>query len=430
MSKLYLECASGISGDMSVAALLDLGASESVLRLALGSLPLTGYQIEIGKVMKSGLECMDFKVVLDVDNHDHDMEYLHGHTHHDHDHDGHHHAHTHEEHHHEHHHEHHSEEAHVHRGLKEIFAILEGGSLEPAAKELAKRIFSILADAEAKAHGTTPEEVHFHEVGAVDSIIDIAAFAICYTNLGITETIVPKLCEGSGTVRAQHGILPVPVPAVLHIAQSHGLTLSITSVQGELITPTGAAIVAAIKTGDRLPDTMKILRSGYGAGKRNYERPSMLRAMLIEHTSSETEIWQLMTNIDDCSGEVLGYTMERLFEEGARDVHYIPVFMKKNRPAYELVVLCMEKDISTMEQIIFANTSTIGIRRMKMERTVLERHMITVETPLGEAMVKVCEHGDTTLFYPEYESVKKLAKSSGESYQKVYNLVMKGCYHE
>ncbi|MFR6332430.1 MAG: nickel pincer cofactor biosynthesis protein LarC [Eisenbergiella sp.] len=486
---LYLECLSGISGDMTVAALLDLGADRQVLEKALDSLPVDGFSIEIKRVVKSGLDVCDFNVVLDKahENHDHDMEYLHGkeapentglehshahghgaeghihshdhekegHTHdhvhgeegHTHDHvhgeEGHTHSHDHgveghshdhvvEEHVHfhdhdtaEHTHSHghaaaeishiHGEEEHhhphEHRGLKEILHIISHAQITDRAKEIANRIFQILAEAESAAHGVPAEEVHFHEVGAVDSIVDIVAAAVCLDNLDIDQVIVPKLCEGSGFVRCQHGTIPVPVPAVANIAGRHGLKLQITDVQGELVTPTGAAIVAAVKTADTLPETFTILRTGMGAGKRSYERPSLLRAMLIRSEARERDtICKLETNIDDCTGEMMGYVMELLFEAGARDVHYMPVFMKKNRPAYQLNVICREEDAHKLEDIIFRETTTIGIRRCHMDRTVLKREMLQVSTELGQAAVKVCYLEDQVRYYPEYSSVTELCR--------------------
>ena len=273
---LYLECFSGISGDMTVAALLDLGADEEKLLAALRGLPLEGYRIEISSVKKSGILAKDFNVILDRENHDHDMEYLYGHTHevpeeehgHHHGHDG---EHTHHEHRHD----------HEHRGMKEIRDIIEAGDLTPGAKERTLRIFSVIAEAEAAVHGTTVEEVHFHEVGAVDSIIDVAAIGVCLDDLGITDVITPVIYEGQGTVRCQHGILPVPVPAVAEIVSKHGIKLHRMALEGEFVTPTGAAVVAAVTTGTELPETYEIKKIGVGAGKRVYDGPGMLRAMLI-----------------------------------------------------------------------------------------------------------------------------------------------------
>lgn len=415
---LYLECNSGISGDMTVAALLDLGADEEVLKKAMRSLPVDGFKIEISRVKKSGLDMCDFHVVLDEEheNHDHDMEYLHGHEH-QHEHSpGH-------DHHHEHHHH-----VHEHRGLHEILHIIEHAALTDGAKKIAVCIFEILAAAEAKAHGVPADQVHFHEVGAVDSIVDIVAAAVCLDNLNITEVIVPKLCEGQGTIRCQHGILPVPVPAVMNIVQAYQLPLQITDVQGELVTPTGAAIVAAIRTSGELPKVFTVERLGMGAGKRKYERPSMVRAMLIQSSDAQKDyIWKLETNIDDCNGESLGYTMDRLMEAGARDVHYTPVYMKKNRPAYQLNVLCTEEDIARMEQIIFEETTTIGIRKTPMERTILKREIRTIQTPLGETRVKVCKLNGTERYFPEYNDIISLCKTHGKNYQEVYQLIQRCC---
>lgn len=269
---LYLECYSGISGDMTVAALLDLGADEAVLRQVLDSLPVQGFRIEINRVMKSGIDACDFNVILEGnDNHDHDMEYLYGHLHHGEHTD----SHTHI-------HEHQHTHSHAHRGMREIREIIEKGNMTEGARSLALSIFSILAEAESKAHRVPVEEVHFHEVGAVDSIVDIVAVAVCLDNLNIKNVIVPELWEGKGTVRCQHGILPVPVPAVINIMQAYGLPVQITDITGELVTPTGAAIVAAIQTSGSLPLKFIIKKTGLGAGKREYECPGILRAMLIE----------------------------------------------------------------------------------------------------------------------------------------------------
>ena len=417
---LYLECFSGISGDMTVAALIDLGVDPVKLQKALGTLPLDGFTTSVSRVKKAGLDACDFNVVLDEDNHDHDMEWLHGHSH-DHEHE-------HKHHHlfHRHHHHHH----HEYRGLAEIEDILQRSGLSDRAKALAIKIFRVIASAESKAHGVPVEEVHFHEVGAVDSIVDIAAVGFCIDYLGIDEVIVPVLYEGTGTVRCQHGILPIPVPAVAHIVEEHRLKLHMTQTPGEFVTPTGAAIVAALRTGDTLPEDFTILKSGLGAGKRNYERPSLLRAMLIEEnkpkeiSSSEDFIVKLESNIDDCTGEQLGYVMDLLFKAGARDVHYFPVFMKKNRPGYQLNVICTEDRKDELLRIIFGQTSTIGVRILKMERAVLPREIRTVETSLGAVRVKTVtlpEGGRRS--YPEYDDVAELCRATGKPFPEVFHAV-------
>lgn len=410
---------------MTVAALLDLGADGEKLRRALASLPVEGFKIHISRVVKSGLDACDFHVLLDEDheNHDHDMEYLHGSGHGP----GHHHArhsHTHSRGH-----VHGAHAQHVHRGLPEILEIIRQADMTERAKGLAEKIFRILAQAEAKAHGVPLEQVHFHEVGAVDSIVDILAAAVCLDDLDITEVVIPRLCEGTGTVRCQHGILPIPVPAVLHIVQEHGLPLTVTQVEGELVTPTGAAIAAAIRTTGGLPERFFVKKTGIGAGKRTYACPGILRAMILETgetkgTGTDT-VYKLEANIDDCSGERLGYAMECLFQAGVKDVHYTPVFMKKNRPAYQLNVICDKKDVPRAEEIIFRETTTIGIRRMEIDRAVLQREVREVETSLGRASVKICSSGTGRWIYPEYESISRLARQHGLSYGQAEQRVMR-----
>lgn len=561
---LYLEGASGISGDMFVGAMIDLGADLDVLADVLDSIPADGFGVEVCRVKKAGIDCVDFDVILDEDNHDHDMAYLYGgdyetrgeaelgepcyeehgacewqeqgaedgvhsheemesisraaggipqhshgsedhHYHHEmempethdaphaHDHDGvcvfqeqgsdahshediealsrgedhnhegccgHHHGegcchHHHEEdedcgcgHHHEgggcchHHHDedegcgcghHHEGEGcchhhhhHEHRNLADVQAILDGTEMTDGARRLANQIFLIVAQAESKAHRLPLEEVHFHEVGAVDSIVDIISAAVCFDNLGITDVIIPSLSEGTGTVRCQHGILPVPVPATLNIAESYGLSLNFTGVQGEFVTPTGAAIAAALRTSDKLPAHFKIVRTGCGAGKREYTAlPGFLRAMIIDPAEEGTAdtVMMLETDIDDSTGEALGYLLEKLMAAGARDAHYAPVFMKKNRPAWELTVICDEADMKALEEMIFAETTTIGIREIPVSRAILPRELLTVATPYGEAAVKRCTIGGEVKCYPEYEAVKRIAEAQGMPFAEAYKLV-------
>lgn len=467
---LYLECRSGISGDMTVAALLDLGADEEKLQASLASLPLDGYKTRISRVKKSGLDACDFEVLLDeeYENHDHDMAYLHGdmhtqnhmeHAHDRHGHDGHmhddhghghdHDGHMHDDHGHGHDHDGHTHDGHehhahhIHRGLPQIRQIIEAGSLTEGAKRLALRIFDILADAEAKAHGVPREEVHFHEVGAVDSIVDIVAAAVCLDDLSPERVIVSSLSEGTGTVRCQHGVLPIPVPAVANIAVAYRLPIQNTTVQGELVTPTGAALAAAVmQEHNTLPEHYTIERIGIGAGKRSYDTAGILRAMWIRPAAADAQaavrqpgageigsagaehIVKLEAGIDDVTGEQLGYCMDCLMEAGARDVSFVPIYMKKNRPAYEVHVVCDPCDVPRMEEILFRETTTIGIRRSVMERTVMERRQQCIETPFGTARVKVCSYGDIQKVYPEYESVKELCRKTHNDFCKVYQSIV------
>ena len=405
---LYLECASGISGDMTVAALLDLGVDEEALINALNSIPIDGYEIKISRVMKAGIDCMDFDVVLDEDNHDHDMEYLHGHNHEDH-------HHHHDENNHPEHHHHHE-----HRHLSDILDIIDDTDISENAKDIAGRIFEIIAEAEAKAHATSPEKVHFHEVGAVDSIVDILAVAFCLEYLNIGDVIVRSVTEGTGTVRCAHGVLPVPVPAVENIVSRYDIKLKITDFEGEFVTPTGAAIVAAISNRDILPQEMTIVKTGYGAGKREYELPSILRAMIVEN---EEVVYMLEATIDDCSSEALAYCVERLMEAGAKDAHFYQLFMKKGRPGWMLRVLCEEEDTEKMSNIVFKETTTIGIKTIRVNRRILPREIIEVETEFGKSRVKVCELQGETVYYPEYEDVAKLARENDVSYLDMYDIV-------
>ena len=298
--------------------------------------------------------------------------------------------------------------------------------MTPGAHALAEKIFRILAAAESKAHGVPEDQVHFHEVGAVDSIVDIASAAVLLDSLGVEDYILPELCEGTGSVRCQHGILPVPVPAVLNIVEAHSLPLTITSARGELVTPTGAAIAAAVRTSGALPTGFRVLKTGMGAGKRAYERPSFLRLMLIETEGpNEDTVVKLETNLDDCTGEALGHVTGQLLEAGAREVFSTPIYMKKQRPGVLLTVLCEEAVRETMENILFRETTTIGIRRQTMARTVLPRRAEQVETSLGTVTVKCCMGPEGERRYPEYESIAQLCRSTGRSWQWVVRQLAK-----
>ena len=532
---LYLECASGISGDMVVGALLDLGANEAGLRRALDSLHVEGFEIAVTRKQVAAIDACDFDVVLDEahESHDHDMDYLYGnldggedHHHHHHDHDGDHHHHHHEgdhghdhEHHHDDEHEHgeqrahgrlrergaaakavvasivdqfhnrevrrakeeapeaadeaapaegmiaesdvdhghshshdhahdhgdshgHGHHHHEHRSPADIAAIIDAADLAPRAKQTAHRIFDTVAQAEAKAHGLPIEEVHFHEVGAVDSIVDVVSVAYCLDDLDVTDAYVTPLAEGHGRVRCAHGVLPVPVPAVTNIVADHGLVLERRDIEGELVTPTGAAIAAAVRTMDTPPAAYRVLKSGLGSGKRAYDPPSTVRALIIEAVEqpaqapvpvpvSEThglgmpDLWKLETELDDCTGEALGHVTQLLYDAGALEVHHLPVFMKKNRPGYQIEVLCGESLISVLENIIFENTTTIGIRRCPEWRTALLREFREVETDFGVVRTKVVTlPSGARRAYPEHDSMAECALASGASYQDVLRATM------
>ena len=458
MSDLYLECNYGISGDMAVAALLDAGADRTALEKALASIPAKGFKTEIKRVEKNGVSCLDFNVILDSEheNHDHDMNYLFGHEGEEHNHDdfhngenhehgihSHEHSHHHseaEEHSHAAHHEHHHGEQvphHEHRNLHDVLQIIDKTEMTENARKLAHKIFEIIAKAESKAHSKPIEEVHFHEVGAIDSIVDVIALSVCFDSLHVEKIFVPFLCEGTGTVRCQHGILPVPVPAVANIVQEYSVPLKITSERGEFVTPTGAAFVAAVATDFILPKNFVLKKIGMGAGKRDYGVPNIVRAVLVETEKSNSEnqtssalcdkIIKLETNIDDSTSEALGFVMDELFASGALDVQYLPCFMKKNRPAWLLVVLCKVEDAAKTEKIIFTHTTTIGIRRAEMERTRLARSECSVEVFGESANVKVVDVYGEKHFYPEYECVSRIARNTKKSFGEVYNKIVSEC---
>ena len=390
---LYLECASGISGDMTVGALLDLGASRAALDRALRNIAPGHLRCSVSRKNVSGLSACDFLVELE------------------------------EEHHHEHHHE--------HRNLADVCEVIGRADMTARARELAVKMFRIVAEAEAEAHGKSIEEVHFHEVGALDSLADIIGAAVLYDDLDPDSCIVSGLAEGSGFVTCQHGELPVPVPAVLNIARKYSIALRPSGEQGEMVTPTGIAIAAALRTDTELPEEYVIEKTGLGAGKRVFRRPNLLRAMLLRSTDTHQErIVCMECGIDDSTGETLGYAMEQLFAAGARDVCFIPCFMKKNRPAYLLKILTDESLLAKMEETLFRTTSTIGLRSYPVKRTVMEREIRTVTLPAGEVKVKCCTFGALRRYYPEYESVRELALRSGLDLHTLYELAAEQARHE
>ncbi|MBQ8347372.1 MAG: nickel pincer cofactor biosynthesis protein LarC [Alphaproteobacteria bacterium] len=387
---LYLEGACGISGDMTVAALLDLGADAQKLNQALKSLTVKEFDYRISSKQSYGITGCDFDVILH-EHADHDHEHLHEHHH-----------------------------SHEHRHLNDIYAVIEQAQMTGRAKELAKKIFLIVAQAESKAHGCPVSEVHFHEVGAVDSIVDIISAAVLIDDLNITDCIVTGLTEGSGFVSCQHGDLPVPVPAVLNIAEQYGIPLRSSGVTGEMVTPTGIAIAAALRTRSSLPKQYKIVKTGTGLGKRDFGRANLLRAMIIEEDLNNDQIYIVECNIDDATGEELGFAMEKLTSAGARDVHFIPCFMKKNRPAYILRIITGEKELEEIEKTVFRYTSTIGLRKYPVDRTCMSRTMMTVSLPEADIAVKKCFLKDIVRYYPEYESVRAAAEKSGRPLRILY----------
>jgi len=437
MKYLYLDGSCGISGDMTVAALLGLGASREKLDAAIAGLGLEGVHVHVENSKSYSIAGLSFAVHV----HDHDADHVHSH----------------EEGYVEHHHHEHGEHCHgastssatlhhhEHRHLSEVYEILDRAAnaraVTPRALETAKKIFRIIAEAEAKAHGVPVEEVHFHEVGAVDSIVDILAVAVLADDLGIENCIVTGLNEGSGFVETQHGQLPIPVPAVAHIAEAAGIALHITETKGEMVTPTGAGIVAALRTQETLPAGYKILKSGIGLGKRDFGRANFLRAQIIEDCANDKSgdatsgttgsavldcnVFQIEANIDDSTPEELGYTMDKLFEAGARDVHFIPCYMKKNRMGTLLCALADSEHLAAVEKAIFLHTSTVGVRRFPVERTCMARSIFEVETEFGKVRVKKSVLGDIEKIKPEFDDLKACADKAGVPIREIQKAVEK-----
>ena len=376
---LWLEGACGIAGDMTVAALLDLGAPRAALDVALASLGVEGLAYEVRRDVSHGLAGTRFTVRK---AHDH----AHGHSH----------AH-----------------GHPHRHLADIEALIARGALTERARALASRAFRLVAEAEAKAHGCTVGEVHFHEVGAVDSIADIVGACALYDALGAPECVVDGLTEGHGTVMCAHGELPVPVPATLNIAAATAIPLRRADVPTELITPTGIALAATFRARDALPERFRVAKVGVGLGTREIGRPNALRALLLEEETTPGRVWQIVTNLDDATGETLGHAVETLMAAGARDVCLLPCTMKKGRPAYQLQVLADEAKLPILEPLLFRETPAIGLRKWPVERTCLPRTTSRVALPEGEVRVKRCDTPAGPRLKPEHDDLVALAARSG-----------------
>ena len=465
MSTLYLEPFSGLSGDMLNALLLDLGADRKHLEEALKTISLDGYHLHVDRIAKSSIWGTDFDVHMehgekdhgiagDFDHHHHDHGHEHHHEHehthaHSHTHEEHTHAHTHmHEHSHDHHHEHdHTHDGHTHehthihhhhhgevRGLKEIETIILSSGVSDFVKEKSLEVFRDIAQAEANVHQMPVEEIHFHEVGATDSIIDIMSFFILWETLDIDAVYSTAVTEGSGTITVAHGVMPVPVPAVMQLRLGTSIPFSQDfDIHTELVTPTGLALFKAIHPVFAQPSNLTATKVGYGFGKRDTGKFNALRGTLLEKTthshqvvtSNNDEIIQIDTTIDDQSGEELGYIMSLLLEEGALDVHYTPVYTKKNRPATHLTLLIQEGDLERFTAILFEQTSTIGFRYQNVQRKVMTRTFETRQTSLGAVKVKKNQYGTVTKSTLEYEDCARIAKETGLSIQAVYQQLTK-----
>jgi uncharacterized protein (TIGR00299 family) protein len=376
MRVAYFDCLSGIAGDMTLAALVDLGLPLEDLQAAIDSLGLPSCRLVTDEVKRKGFRAVHLKV-------EHEPE-------------------------------------HAHRHLHHIEAMIRQSALTAGQQDLAMRIFTRLGKAEAHVHGSTLQKVHFHEVGAVDSIADIVGVAVGLDWLGADRIVCSPIPTGHGTVEIAHGRVSIPAPATAELLK--GIPLRSCDVEGELTTPTGAAIVATIADEFGQLPGLTLENIGWGAGTRDWKsQANVLRIMVGQQSEVLTDqIWVLETNLDDCSGEVIGYTTEKLFAMGALDVYCTPIQMKKNRPGVKITVLAPGELCHQVEHLLSHQTTTLGVRKWVVSRTKLDRWETTVETPWGQVQGKVARlEGGEEVFSPEYESLKEVAESSGEPLRKV-----------
>ncbi|MVX66801.1 nickel pincer cofactor biosynthesis protein LarC [Clostridium chromiireducens] len=438
MKILYYDCFCGISGDMNLAALLNLGVPKEYLLKEISKLNLDSeYEIKIESAAKLGITGTRVDVILknklhnnEKGEHSHSHSHDHSHTHgekgHDHDHsddhDGN--DHNHENNHldnHDHIHSHADEHEHHHRNLKDIENIINSSDLNDKVKKLSLDMFMRVAEAEAKVHGKSLYEVHFHEVGAIDSIVDMVGAAICLDYLQIDKIIASPVQVGGGFVKCAHGLMPVPAPATVEILKNIPINTGI--VQFETTTPTGAAILAANVQEFTTKIDFSINKIAYGIGHRDLEIPNVLRVYLGEKESSEKieEQYILETNIDDMNPEFYGYVEEKLFDAGALDVFKTPIFMKKGRPGIKLSLLIGEEIEKEVLDIIFEETTSIGVRKYKVEKIMLDREFSKVQTQYGEVTIKKSFYkGNLVKYKPEYEDCKKIAKENNVTMEKLY----------
>lgn len=411
----YLDCFSGISGDMFLGALVDAGVSADLLRQTVAALNI-GAQLEITRVLRNGIGATKVNVVVNGEKdlpreefwakqHSHEHEHEHRHaagTVHSH-------SHKHPDHHSEHKHE------HAHRGLKQIREIITAAAIPQSGKTTALNIFHALAEAEAKIHNTSIDDIHFHEVGAVDAIVDIVCAAVGAESLGVDEWHCSPLNVGGGVVHCAHGTLPVPAPATLELLRDAPIYSS--DIQKELVTPTGAAIAKTLATRFGSMPPLKIESTGYGAGARDFTgQANVLRITIGEGQPAEEQrgggdlVTVIEANIDDSTPQILGFLTERLLEEGALDVFCTPVQMKKNRPGVLLTVLARPEDARRLADVIFAESTTIGLRMRDETRVVLEREWVPIDTEWGTVRIKIARrHGEEINAAPEFEDCRRIA---------------------
>ena len=459
MKILYFDCATGISGNMAIGALLEICDGEQYLRDELAKLGVPGYQLNVIKRDSHGIdgtyvEVLEANTGIPVDaihdgnknvgssatlglhhghthSHHHELDsspehHSHGHYHdHEHDHSLDNHCHNHQD-------DNDNNHNHVHRTYADIKQIIEGSGITEAAKELSRSMFQKVAAAEAAVHGKPIDEVHFHEVGAIDSIVDIVSVAILMDYINPDRVISSVVSDGYGTIKCAHGVLSVPVPATSMMYKNEKIRFKQIEVPTELVTPTGAAIISTFAESYGLMPEMNLNKIGIGVGSRNIGGPNTLRVFLGEDVTADGEtqnddIIVINSNIDDSSGEDLGYVLEKLMDAGALDVSYSPIFMKKNRPAYRLEVICRAETREKLSEIIFDETTTIGVRYYVVQREELPRVSPLVDTELGQIEAKqVSTASGHTYTYPEYESMKTIASELGISMKSVRTAFEKG----
>ena len=415
MKTLYLDIFSGISGDMFLGAMIDIGVDAAVLEAELAKLNLDGYQLHVGRKTKSNIEGVKFDVhLLPVKGGEHSHEHGHSHSH-SHDDNG---GHSHE------------------RNFADIQSLINASALSAWVKEKSIAVFRRVAVAEGKVHGMPPDEVHFHEVGAVDSIVDIVGGCIALELLDKPRVLAAPVTEGTGWVDCAHGRFPVPTAATLEILGARGVIVNQCDEPHELVTPTGAALLAEFAESFELMRGVTPERIGYGLGTRDMNtRPNVLRAVLGQAeaaTEAKPLDWErdtvtvIETNLDDINAEHLGHFVETALEAGALDVFHTSVQMKKNRPGVLLTVLCAEADADRFSEMILRETTALGVRRHAADRRKLRREVVTVETPLGQVRVKLGRlNGELVQAAPEYESCRDVAAKAAVPLKAVYAAAQK-----
>lgn len=423
MKAIYLDTFAGISGNMLLGALLDAGYPLEALRSELQKLQLGDYELIYKKVNKLGIEATYFNVLLTEEHeHLHDHGHVHEHHHEEHEHS---HQHEHEHHHEENTHIHAHTHTHVHRNLQDIMGIINASELSVSIKGAAEQVFRAIAEAEAKVHGKTIEEVHFHEVGAIDTIIDVVGCLLGLEYLQVEKIYVGTVTTGYGFVQCAHGLMPVPAPATAELLQK--LPQRQGQVAKEMTTPTGAALLKVLaEYSDGLPQGWTGAYIAYGAGTRDVEIPNVLR-MYVGKTATQAEtVMEAACNLDDVSGEIVGYTAERLLAAGALDAWVEPIIMKKGRPACKLMFLCEESKLNVLLAIVFAETGTLGVRYHAVQRSVLERGFVQADTAYGAVRIKYGKKDDVlSSWAPEYEDCKDIAVKQQVPLKAVYEAARK-----